>query len=132
MVDIFECHTSHPIFQARAPLSLAQLKKGGINYHFQGTMEKKKTLTKTLLAGNLLFICNCICQWYDAENLVLTTRRSEEAEEIDVDAERNVPQARSGSLLRLTENHETLIRSASEQAAHSRMVENGQLILRYH
>ena len=36
MVDIFQCHTSHQVFPATAPLSEEQLKKGGIIYHFHG------------------------------------------------------------------------------------------------
>ena len=34
------------------PLSLGQLEKGGINYHFQGAFEDKKILIKTMLASN--------------------------------------------------------------------------------
>ena len=34
MVDIFECHTSHPIFPATEPLSLGQSRKGRSNLPF--------------------------------------------------------------------------------------------------
>ena len=40
-----------------------------------------------------------------------------------------MPQSRGGSLLQLTENHETLIRRASEQAAFARKVENRQFYI---
>ena len=67
MVDTFKCRTSHPIFPATEPLSLGQLRKGGINYHFHGTFENKRILLKTLLARNLLCIYNRICQCYETE-----------------------------------------------------------------
>ena len=70
--------------------------------------KSKKILIKTILARNLLCICTCICQWYDAEKLVPTPRRSEDEEEIDLDREqltrfsqkeRNMARARCDSLL---------------------------------
>ena len=74
MVDLIKCRTSPQIFPATASLSLGQCRKGGRNYHFQGTCENKKIPIKTTLAGNLLCIHNSICQRYDTENLVLTPR----------------------------------------------------------
>ena len=49
--------------------------------------ENKKILIKTILAGNLLCIYSCICQWYDTDHLALTPRRSEEEEQVDLDPE---------------------------------------------
>ena len=67
VVDKFKCHASHPIFPA-GPLSLGQLRKGGSNFHFQGTSDNKKPLIKTTLASNWWCIYNPICQWYEIEN----------------------------------------------------------------
>ena len=39
VLDIFTCHTSHPIFPATEPLSHGQLRKGGSNYRFKGTFD---------------------------------------------------------------------------------------------
>ena len=95
------------------------------NYHLQCTFDNKEILTKTILAGDLLKFYNCICQWYETENLVPTPRKSEEEEEIDVNPqqltkntqiERSVSQAWGDSMLKLVANRETLIHRASEQA----------------
>ena len=103
-----------------------------ITYHFKGTLEKKKILIKIIFASKLHCVYNRICQWYETENLVLTPRRDEE--QIDLDPEqstlitqkhRKMPQARGDSMLQLTENRETLIRRASEQAF-AKTVESGQ------
>ena len=53
-------HTSHPMCPATESFSLGQMRKRGTNYHFQGTLD--------ILAGNILCVYNCICQWYDTEN----------------------------------------------------------------
>ena len=87
MVDIFKCHTSHPIFLATEPLSLGQLRKGGGNFHFQGTFDNNKILIKSMLATNLLCIYNNFCQWYDTENDVFTPRTAEDEEQIDREPE---------------------------------------------
>ena len=130
IVDIFTCHTSHPIFPATEPLSLGLLRKGGSNYHFQSTFDNKKILTKKTVASNSLCIYSRFCQWYETEIQVPTHRRAEEEEQIDLDPEqltliaqkqRKMPQARGDSLLRFTENRWTLIRRAS-----ARTVVNGQ------
>ena len=108
MVDTFKCRTP----------SLGQLKKEEGNYHFQGTFENKKVLIKNILAGNPMCIYNCMCQWYDTENVVPTPRRSEEEEQSDLDPEqltiitqkdRNMIQARGDSMQKLLANRETLI-----------------------
>ena len=65
MVDTFKCHTSHPILPATEPLSLGQLRNGGRNYHFQGTVDSKTILIKTFLARCLFGICNRIFQLYE-------------------------------------------------------------------
>ena len=89
-----------------------------------------------ILASNFQCIFNPICQWYDTENLVPTPRRAED--EINLQPEqlalitqkqRNMPQARGDSMLPLTENRETLIRTASEQASFSRWVEMDNSVL---
>ena len=56
-----------------------QMEKEGINYHFEGTYENKKILINTMLAGNLLCIYKCICQWHEPKNW-FPPRRSEEEE----------------------------------------------------
>ena len=67
--------------------------------------------------------------------LVRTLSRSEHEEQIDFDPEqltlitpkeRNMPQARGDSLLKLTANRETLSRRASENTEFDRTVEIGQ------
>ena len=87
MVDIFKCHTSHRIFPATEPLSLAQLRKGAGKCHFPGTFYNKKIFINSMLAGNLLCIYNRICQWYDTENQVLTPRTAEYEAQIDLEPE---------------------------------------------
>ena len=87
MVDLFKCHTSHPIFPATELLSLWQLRNGGSGYHFQGTFDNKKILIKTLLATNFLCIFNRICQLYETQNHVLTMRTAGDEEPIDLDPE---------------------------------------------
>ena len=77
MADIFQCHTSHPIFPATDPLSFGQLWKEGRNDYFQVTLENKKILINTVLAGNFLCVYNCIFWRYDNENLVPSPKRSE-------------------------------------------------------
>ena len=99
-------------------------------HQFQGTIDNKKILLKTIVASN------CMCQWYQTENLVPTPRKSEEEEdEIDLDPEqlttitqkeRNVSQARGDSMLKFTANRETLIHSASEHPKCARTVDIGQ------
>ena len=64
----------------------------------------------------------------------LTARRVEDEEQIDLDLEqltkitqkKKVSQARGDSMLQLTENRETVIRKAFEQASFARAVENRQ------
>ena len=68
-------HTSHPMCPATESFSLGQMRKRGTNYHFQGTLD--------ILAGNILCVYNCICQWYDTEKWYL--RR--ESLKIDLDPE---------------------------------------------
>ena len=75
-VDIFECHTSHPIFPATEPLSFGQWRKGGSGHHFQGTFDNKKILIKTTLANNSTVYYNQICQRYESENQTLTPENS--------------------------------------------------------
>ena len=87
MVGIPMCHTSHPTFFSDRTTSPGQVRKGGRHCHFQGTFENKKILINIILAGNILCIYNCICHWCDTENLVLTPRRSEEEEQLDLDPE---------------------------------------------
>ena len=82
-------------------------------------------LIKTILASNLQCIYN---QWYETDNRVPTPRRVEEEEQIEQLAlitheERNMSEAPGNSLLQFTENHETLIRRASERAAFPRTAE---------
>ena len=127
MVDIFTCHTSHPPFPA--PLSLGPLKKGGRTYHFQGTLENKKILIKTMLARQPTV--------YPQLHLpVVCYRKSWEEEEVDFDAEqlttitqkeRSMSQARGDSTLKLHEKRETLLHTASETAEFARTGETGQL-----
>ena len=128
--DIFKCHSSHPIFPAT-------VRKGGSNYYFNSSSEKNKILIKTILGSHLLCVYDRSCQWYETENLAQTPRSAEDKEQIDLEPEQftlisqkqlNVPQARDDSMQRLTENRETLIRRASEQAAFARTVENGQFL----
>ena len=124
MVDIFKCHTSHPIFPATEPLSIGQLRKGGRSYHFQCTFEIKTILINTMLASNLPCMYNRICQRYELANLVPTPRRAEDEEQTDLEPvqltlitqkQRNVPQGRGGSTIHLTENRETLVRRTSDR-----------------
>ena len=68
MVDIFKCHTSHPIFPATEPLSLGRLRIGGRNYHFLGTDGNKKVFIGMRL-----------------KTQVPSMRRSEHDEEIDLE-----------------------------------------------
>ena len=49
----------------RQPLSIGQLRNGGRNYHFQGTVDSKTILIKTFLARCLFGICNRIFQLYE-------------------------------------------------------------------
>ena len=58
-------------FQPQHHCRLDNLQKRGINYHFQGTLG-----INTMLAGNQLRIYKFICQWYETENLVPTSRTS--------------------------------------------------------
>ena len=106
MVDMFKCHTSHPIFPATESSPLGQLRKGGRNNHFIGTIENEKILIKTILASSFRCLDNRSCQWSVAENQVLTPRRAEDEEQNDLDPEqltlitleqRNMPQARGDS-----------------------------------
>ena len=83
MVDIFKCYTCHPIYTATESLLLGPLRKGGSNHHFQGTIDNKKILIKTVLASNLLCIYNRICHWDETENQVLTPTTSEDELQID-------------------------------------------------
>ena len=137
MVGIFKCHTSPPIHPATAPISLEQLQKGGIHYHFQGTFGEEAGSHQYLLGRRSTVYPQCMCQWCGTEILVPTPRRSEEEEEIDVDLEqlttvtqreRKMSQARGDSMLKLTANRETLIHRASEPAEFSRTVENGAIL----
>ena len=75
---------------------------------------------------------------YETDNQAPTPRTAEDEEQIDLEPEQltlitqkttKMPQARSASLPQLTENRETLIRKASEQAAFARTVENGQFYI---
>ena len=132
MVDTFKCHTSHPVLPATEPLSLGQLRNGGRNYHFQGTVDSKTILIKTFLARCSVGICNRICQLY--ENLESGTYtensgrgRATRSGELTTQKHRTTPQARGDLLLQLTENLETLIRRASEQTAFARTAEHGQV-----
>ena len=135
MVDIFMCHTSHPTFPAGESLSRGQLTKGWRNYHSQSTFENKKLLIETKMASNLLCMHNRICQRYETEP---TPREANNEEQIDLEPQqltvitqkqRNVPQARGDSVRNVTENRETLIRRASEQASLVRIVENEQFYI---
>ena len=89
-------------------------------------------LINTIFAGKPLCNYNCVCPWYETEHLVLTPRRYEEEEEVDLDPEqltivtqeeRNMAHARGDSMLKLTGNRKTLIHRASEQAEVARTVE---------
>ena len=109
MVDIFKCYTSHPVFPATEPLSLGQLRKGGITYHFQGTFDNNKLLNKTILGSSLQCVYRS-CQRYVTENQVPAPRTAEDAEQIDLEPnrftsilrkQRNMPQARRDSMLQL-------------------------------
>ena len=111
MVDIFKCHTSHP-------LSLRQVMKGGADYHFQGTMwEQEEILIKTVLAGNFLCIYSCCCQWYDTEKHGTYTEKIRRREAnrpqhraVDINyakKERNMSQARGDSMVKLTAHRES-------------------------
>ena len=84
MVDMFKCHTSHPVFPGHQ-LSLGRLRKGRRNHNSQGTFDNKKILIKTILASNSQNLHNRICQWHEIENLVLTPRTAEDEEQIDLD-----------------------------------------------
>ena len=111
------------------------VKQGGRSYHFQGPFEPSKILIKTMVAGNLQCIYNCICQWYDTSNLTPIPSKPEEEEEIDLDPEqmttithkeRNMSQARGDSMLKIIAHRKTLIHKASEQAKITRTVDIGQ------
>ena len=135
-VDIFKCHTSHPILPATEPQSLGRLRKGGINEHFQWTFKNKKTLIQTTWASNLSCIYHRNCHWYETENQVRTPkcarRRAKRSRPRAVDmnyAKTTKPQARGDSVLRLTENRETLMHRASEQAAFARTLEKGEFYI---
>ena len=84
------------------------------------------------LTGNERCIYNRTCHWYETENQVPTPRTAEDEEQIDLEPEQltwisqkqqTLPRARGDSLQQITENHETLIRKASQQAACARMTE---------
>ena len=96
MVDTFMCPSSRQHYYR-----LGQLRKGGRNDHFQGTLDTKKTVMKTVLAGNLLCICNCTSQWCDTERLVLGQKIGRR-EEIDLDADQleNIFQKRAEHVTR--------------------------------
>ena len=78
-----------------------------------------------------------ICQWHEIENQILTRRTGVDEEQIDLEPEQltlitqkqqPLTQAR-GDSVQLTENHGTMIRRASEQAACARTVENGKFCI---
>ena len=139
MVDIFLCHTSHPIFPATGPPSLGQLRKG----RKATTFSKVHSTTRRFSSGACWQAIYCVFTVEFAirmtlRNQVLTSRTEKHEDHIDLEPEhltlltqkqRNMPQARGDSLLQLTENHETLIRKASEQASHVRAVENRQFYI---
>ena len=75
------------LHDCRAELGLQDATIEKMNHDFQGTSENQKIFIKTILAGNLLCIYNCICQWHETENSVSTQRKSEQAEEIDLEPE---------------------------------------------
>ena len=83
MVHTLKCRTSHPTCPATAPLLLGQLKNGGPRDHFQGTVDNTKILIKFKLAGSLLSIYNCVCQWYETEKEAHTQRKPKKEEELD-------------------------------------------------
>ena len=64
---------------------------------------------------------NRICQWYDTEGQVLTSRTAEDEERIYLEPEQltiiRQKQARGDSVLQITEHHETLFDGSSEPAA---------------
>ena len=78
---------------------------------------------------------NRICQRYYIGKLVLTPRRSEDEEQIDLDpsslhlSRKPLGKCHNESLLQLTENHEKLIHKASERAEFARTVENRQFYI---
>ena len=94
------------------------------------TSDNKKLFIKAVLASNLLCVFAIEC----ASGIRLKIRhlhleeRETKSKSISIDYAKAVntdTKARSDSLLQLAENHETLIRKASEQAACVRMVTSG-------
>ena len=85
------------------------------------------------MATNRPCLYNRIFQWCEIENQIPTPSPAEDEEQLDLEPEQltlitqkqqTMPQARGDSLLQLTENHETLIRKASEHAVFVTTVEN--------
>ena len=122
MVDIFKCHTSHPIFPATEPSPLGHLRTGGSNCQFQSTFDNKKILIKTPLASILRCFPIEFASGTRLKTQVLTPRTGEEKEQIDIGPEQlststqkewNMSQARGDSMLKLIANRETLIHRAS-------------------
>ena len=88
MVDIFKCHTSHPIFPATEPLSLGQLRKGGINHHFPGYIRKQEDSHQYHVGMQFMVFFTI----EDASGVILTEwyfppRRAENGEQIDLELE---------------------------------------------
>ena len=93
MVDMFECHTSHPIFPATEPLFAWTVEERKEHLPFQSTFDNKKILIKTVLSSNVFCIYNRMCQWYDTE--ILVPRRANRSQPaITQQTAENVPNSR--------------------------------------
>ena len=138
MVDIFECHTSHPIFPATEPLSLGQSKKGRSNLPFRKYIRQQEDSHQDHIGKQftLYLQSNLPMVWDWKLDTCIKNKRGRRANRsrtraVDIDdAKKHQPmtQAHDDSALP-KENHETMIRKASEQAVFARAVENGQFYI---
>ena len=124
----------HPIFPATEPLSLGQLRKGGSNCHFQGTFDSKKILINTIVACSLqLLIIEFASGMRRNIRYLQRDQRKMKSKSISnpisltviTQEQQTMPQARATTR---SESRDA-DRKASEQAAHARTVENGQLYI---
>ena len=135
MVDIFRFQSSHPIFLGTSPPSHVKLrlKKGNMNEHSQAICENKKVVIQTILACQLMCSHNVICHWFAKHNVIRTPRKPGDVQPAPAltsqkimnftQRQSDLSQARGDS----KQDPATLIKVASEEAKHSRIVRFGQL-----